>query len=156
LQHTTGLVESITHAGHLLALIISGRFREPGIHFFTPAAFSQQLAYMAHPAGKMIEPHVHNPVPREVQYTQEVLFIRKGRLRVDFYDQAQAYLRSRMLESGDVVLLIEGGHGFEVMEDVEMIEVKQGPYAGEQDKTRFKGINRAQVRLSPEMPDGGE
>src|ERR1700730_8036627 len=156
LQQTLELVESVTHAGRMLALIISGRFREPGIHFFTPADFSQQLAYMEHPAGKLIAPHVHNPVPREVQYTQEVLFIRKGRLRVDFYDHQQCYPRSRVLEEADVILLIEGGHGFEVMENVEMIEVKQGPYAGEQDKTRFEGIKRAQVRLAPEMADGGE
>ena len=156
MQQTLELVESITHAGRLLALIISGRFREPGIHFFTPADFSQQLAYIEHPAGKLIAPHVHNPVPREVQYTQEVLIIRKGRLRVDFYDHQQCYMGSRVLEAGDVILLIEGGHGFEVLQDVEMIEVKQGPYAGEQDKTRFEGINCAQVRLAPEMADGGE
>ncbi|MGH6849423.1 MAG: hypothetical protein ACREDD_03060 [Methylocella sp.] len=155
LQQTVELVESITHSGRLLALVISGRFRKPGIHFFTPAEFSQQLAYMEHPAGKLIAPHVHNSVPRKVQYTQEVLFIRKGLLRVDFYDHAQTYLRSHMLEAGDVVLLIEGGHGFEVLEDVEMIEVKQGPYAGEQDKTRFKGISRAQVKLLAGMPGGG-
>jgi mannose-6-phosphate isomerase-like protein (cupin superfamily) len=156
LQQTPELVESITHAGRLLALIVSGRFREPGIHFFTPADFSQQLAYMEHPAGKLIAPHVHNPVSRGVRYTQEVLFIRKGRLRVDFYDHQQCYLRSRVLEADDVILLIEGGHGFEVMEDVEMIEVKQGPYAGEQDKTRFEGIHCARVRRTPEMADGGE
>jgi mannose-6-phosphate isomerase-like protein (cupin superfamily) len=149
-------VESITHGALVLALIVSGRFREPGIHFFTPPDFSQQLGYMEHPAGKLIEPHLHNPVPREVQYTQEVLFIRKGKVRVDFYDHHQCYLRSRVLEAGDVILLIEGGHGFEVLEDVEMIEVKQGPYAGDQDKTRFKGISRADVRLAPEMPCSGE
>jgi len=148
------LVENITHSGRMLALIISGKFREPGIHFFTPSDFSQQLAYMEHPAGKLIAPHVHNPVPREVQYTQEVLFIRKGRLRVDFYDDQQTYFKSRVLEAGDVVLLIEGGHGFEVLEDVEMIEVKQGPYAGEKDKTRFEGINRTQVKFLSETPGG--
>jgi mannose-6-phosphate isomerase-like protein (cupin superfamily) len=150
------LIEHITNAGRLLALIISGRFRKPGIHFFTPDEFSQQLAYMQHPAGKLIAPHVHNPVPREVQLTQEVLFIRKGRLRVDFYGHHQCYLRSRILEAGDIILLIEGGHGFEVLEDVEMIEVKQGPYAGEHDKTRFKGISRADVRLAPETPHSGK
>ena len=156
MQQTRELVESIAHGGRLGALVVSGRFREPGIHFFTPADFSQQLAYMEHPAGKLIAPHVHNPVPRGVRYTQEVLFIRKGRLRVDFYDHQQCYLRSRVLEADDVILLIEGGHGFEVMEDVEMIEVKQGPYAGEQDKTRFEGIHCARVRRTPEMADGGE
>jgi mannose-6-phosphate isomerase-like protein (cupin superfamily) len=85
-------------------------------------------------------------VTREVQFTQEVLFIRKGRLRVDFYDTRQHYLRSCVLGAGDVILLIKGGHGFEVLEDVEMIEVKQGPYVGEQDKTRFVGIDRSQVK----------
>lgn len=156
MQQALELVEEITHSGRLLALIISGRFREPGIHFFTPADFSQQLAYMEHPAGKQIAPHVHNPVAREVHYTQEVLFIRKGLLRVDFYDHSQAYLESRLLEAGDVILLIEGGHGFEVIEDVEMIEVKQGPYAGEQDKTRFASIDRARVKLSPEPQTEGK
>jgi len=92
---------------------------------------------MHHPAGKIIEPHVHNPVPREVHYTQEVLFIKRGKIRVDFYDAQQNYLESRTLESGDVILLATGGHGFEVLEEIEMIEVKQGPYAGEVDKTRF-------------------
>lgn len=155
-QSTPELVESITHGGRVLALIIPGRFREPGIHFFTPPDFSQQLAYMAHPAGKLIAPHVHNPVPRQVHYTQEVLFIRKGKMRVDFYDSQQCYLRSRILEAGDVILLIEGGHGFEVLEELEMIEVKQGPYAGEQDKTRFEGIHAAQARFTLEMAESGE
>ncbi|HSW61451.1 MAG TPA: hypothetical protein VLJ60_11665, partial [bacterium] len=85
----------------------------------------------------------HNP--REVVYTQEVLVMRKGKLRVDFYDNERNYLESRILEAGDVILLASGGHGFEVIEDVEMIEVKQGPYAGENDKTRFVGVTRGEV-----------
>jgi mannose-6-phosphate isomerase-like protein (cupin superfamily) len=105
------------------------------------------LAYMNHPAGKVILPHVHNPVLREVAYTQEVLFIRRGRLRVDFYDDSQIYLDSRILKAGDVILLVSGGHGFEALEDLEMIEVKQGPYVGEQDKTRFVGITSAQAKI---------
>lgn len=142
------MITKISHDGKMLALIISHRFSEPGIHFFTPNDFSQQLAYMKHPAGKLIAPHVHNPVAREVQYTLEVLFIRSGRLRVDFYDDGQAYLESKVLEAGDVILLATGGHGFEVLEELEMIEVKQGPYAGDQDKTRFTGITSEQVRLA--------
>jgi hypothetical protein len=140
-------VEEICFKSRLLAVIVSRSFNEPGIHFFTPSELSQQLAIMRHPAGKTIEPHVHNPVPRQVYYTQEVLFIRKGKLRVDFYDSEQNYLESRILQSGDVILLIEGGHGFEVLEEVEMIEVKQGPYVGEQDKTRFPGIDQREVKL---------
>ncbi|BAZ82389.1 hypothetical protein PN497_12480 [Sphaerospermopsis kisseleviana CS-549] len=141
------MIEQIIHQNELLALIISHRFNQPGIHFFTPDELSQQLAYMHHPMGKIIQPHVHNPVPREVIYTQEVLFIKRGKLRVDFYNDQQEYLESRVLETGDVILLITGGHGFEVLEEIEMIEVKQGPYVGEQDKTRFVGITKEQAKI---------
>lgn len=141
------MVENIKNNGQLLSVIIKNNYRKPGIHFFTSPDLSQQLAYMNHPAGKIIQPHVHNPVPREVHYTQEVLFIRKGKLRVDFYDDSQNYITSRILEAGDVILLATGGHGFEVLEEIEMIEVKQGPYAGDNDKTRFDGISADQIIL---------
>jgi mannose-6-phosphate isomerase-like protein (cupin superfamily) len=143
------MIEKITNQEQLLAIIISHRFNESGIHFFTPNELSQQLAYMHHPTGKVIQPHVHNPVIREVTYTQEVLFIKNGKLRVDFYNDQQEYLDSRILEAGDVILLVTGGHGFEVLEEIEMIEVKQGPYVGEQDKTRFTGIPSNQANIKP-------
>lgn len=141
------MVERIEDQGRLLAIIVPRDFSEPGIHFFTPGEFSQQLGAMRHPPGKQIPPHVHNPVAREVQLTHEVLFIRRGRLRVDFYDLTRCYLQSRLLEAGDVILLAGGGHGFEVLEEVDMIEVKQGPYAGELDKTRFDGVSAERVKL---------
>ncbi len=92
---------------------------------------------------------MHNPVNRDVQYTLEVLFLKRGRLRVDFFDNAQTYLESRILEAGDVILLATGGHGFEVLEEIEMIEVKQGPYAGDQDKTRFSARLPDQLNFGP-------
>jgi hypothetical protein len=141
------MLEQVNYQNQLLAIILSHRFQGKGIHFFTPNELSQQLAYMHHPIGKIIEPHVHNPVLREVTYTQEVFFIKKGKLRADFYNDHQQYLESRILESGDVILLVTGGHGFEVLEEIEMIEVKQGPYVGEQDKTRFVGISSNQVKI---------
>lgn len=140
-------MQEIYHQNMLLAIIISTNFNEPGIRFCTPADFSQQLAFMKHPAGKIILPHVHNPVKREVHFTKEVLFIRKGKLRVDFYTEDKNYLESKILETGDVILLSNGGHGFEVLEEVEMIEVKQGPYAGEADKTRFDGISKDKIKI---------
>lgn len=132
------MIEEIKHNGDLFAIIVRSSFHKPGITFFTSGEWSQQLAYMNHPKHKIIEPHVHNPVKREVHYTQEVLIIKKGKLRVDFYSEDQTFLESRTLAEGDVILLMTGGHGFEVIEEVEMFEVKQGPYAGDQDKTRFK------------------
>jgi mannose-6-phosphate isomerase-like protein (cupin superfamily) len=131
------MIEKIEKNNEIMAIIVRNDFNTPGVHFFTPDDFSQQLGFMKHPQGKNIDPHIHNPVTREVHYTKEVLIIRKGKLKVDFYDDEKNYLESRILHDGDVILLSTGGHGFQVLEDVEMIEVKQGPYAGDLDKTRF-------------------
>lgn len=131
------MVETITYNDQTLALILRASFSKPGIRFLTPDDFPQQLGYMQHPKGKVIAPHIHNEVPRSIVLTQEVLFIRRGKLRVDFYDNQRTYLESRILEAGDVILLSSGGHGFEALDELEMIEVKQGPYAGGLDKVRF-------------------
>ncbi len=141
------MIKKIYDGDSLLAIIVSNKFDEPGIHFFTPDDFSQQLAYMKHPKGKTIIPHVHNRVPRQVEYTQEVLFIKSGKIRVDFYDMKQKYLESHILSQHDVILLINGGHGFEILEDLEMFEIKQGPYVGESDKTRFTGIESKELKI---------
>ena len=133
-------MEPVTHIKHnneTLAIIVSHRFNKEGVHFFTPDAFSQQLAYMKHPAGKKIEAHYHNEVNRNVVQTLEVLVLKKGKLKVNFYDEKQEFIKDFLLEAGDVILLAAGGHGFEVIEEVEMIEIKQGPYQGDADKTRF-------------------
>jgi hypothetical protein len=130
-------VENIYSGNHLVAIIIPDKFTASGVNFLTPDNLSQQLAFIHHPSGTLINPHCHNPVSREVLFTQEVLVIKKGVLRVDFYGIDRTYLESRILRAGDVILLTECGHGFEVLEEVEMIEVKQGPYTGENDKTRF-------------------
>lgn len=131
----------------LYAIIIKHSFKAEGIHFFTPNEYSQQLAYMHHPKGKTILPHIHNPVPRKVLYTQETLFIKRGKLRIDFYDTNKKYFESRILQDGDVLFLITGGHGFKVLEEVEMIEVKQGPYTGDLDKSHLEGVEYDQVKV---------
>lgn len=123
---------------HIIAIIVKGNYEKPGISFFTPDDFSQQLAYMHHPAGHIILPHIHNEVKREVLYTKEILVIKKGKLRCDFYTEQKEYLESVIVETGDVLLLASGGHGFECLEETEMFEIKQGPYAGDADKTRFE------------------
>lgn len=132
----------------LLAIIIKNDYKADGVDFITSNELSQQVAYMHHPMGKKIQPHVHNLVQRSVIMTQEVLFIKKGKLRVDFYDDYKDYLESRILTGGDTILLVSGGHGFEVLDELEMIEVKQGPYAGEQDKTRFESINETEININ--------
>jgi mannose-6-phosphate isomerase-like protein (cupin superfamily) len=141
------MIEKVLHNDILLALIIRTTFTADGIKFFTPNEFSQQLAYMKRPANWRIDPHVHNPVTRSVEYTQEVLFIKSGKVRVDFYADAASYIESRLLYPGDVILLAHGGHGFTMLEESEIVEVKQGPYSGDVDKTRFTGIDDAEVRI---------
>lgn len=132
------MFEEIKNGKELLAIIVRSTYHQDGVKFFTPDNLSQQLAYMSHPAGKLIEPHRHNPVSRNVLYTKEVLIIKTGSLRVDFFTEEQDYVCSRILVSGDVILLSAGGHGFEVLENLEMIEVKQGPYTREKDKICFQ------------------
>ena len=89
------------------------------------------------PIGYKISPHIHNKVQRTINYTQEVLFIKSGLVRVDFYKLDRSFFKSRVLESGDIILLSAGGHGFEMLEESEILEVKQGPFSGNIDKTRF-------------------
>ena len=140
-----GTVEEVKKKEKLLAMIIRSNYQCEGVDFITPNEYSQQVAYMHHPTGKVIEAHVHNLVNRNVVFTQEVLIIKKGILRVDFYDEYEDYLESRDLYAGDIILLVSGGHGFKVIEEVEIVEVKQGPYSGEQDKKRFIGVKDSEV-----------
>lgn len=134
------MIEKIEHTSQLLAIIIRSNFEKEGISFFTPDDFSQQLGYMKRPSGYIIDPHVHNHVERKVTLTQEVLFIKSGKIRVDFFSEKKEYLQSSILTQGDVILLAAGGHGFEIIDNAEIIEVKQGPYCGDADKTRFSFI----------------
>ena len=135
------MIENIIHEGQYLAIIVRTDYKQDGISFFTSNDFSLQLGYMSRPEGYVISPHVHNPVARTIHYTKEVLFIKSGKVRVDFYNEEQSYLESCILNAGDVILLAYGAHGFNMLEPSEIIEVKQGPYAGDLDKTRFEGIS---------------
>ncbi len=141
------MIENIIYKNLLLSVIIRAEYKKEGISFFTPDNFSQQLGYMNRPQGYVIPPHVHNLVPRKVSLTQEVLYIKSGKVRVDFYDDDKNYLQSSILLQGDVILLAHGGHGFEMLEQSEMIEIKQGPYCGEEDKVRFEHIEPHKVDL---------
>ena len=85
--------EKIEYNNKLYSIIVTSNFSDKGIKFFTDDELSQQLAFMKHPKGKIISPHIHNPVPRKVEYTQEVLFIRKGKLRVDFTQKIKKIFR---------------------------------------------------------------
>lgn len=120
----------------LMALLIPADYSNSGIEFLTDDSSYQQVAYMGHPSGHKIIPHFHNKIERKVDYTCETLIIRKGILEVVLYENQIEKYRFNM-SAGDVITLFSGGHGFNVIEDVEMIEIKQGPFMGPEDKTRF-------------------
>jgi mannose-6-phosphate isomerase-like protein (cupin superfamily) len=145
------MIEKITENNVNLAIIIRKEFVRQGIEFFSNENDSQQLGYMKRPNGYVITPHRHNLVKREVHLTQEVLFIKSGRVRVDFYTDDQVYIKSTILYTGDVILLSNGGHGFKMLEESEIIEVKQGPYCGEQDKVRFSSANENDIKFDDEF-----
>ena len=131
------MIENIVYHKDIIAIIIRSDYSKNGIHFFTPENFSQQLAYMSRPCGYKISPHLHNEVRREVFRTQEVLFIRSGKVKINLYSNQKKLISFKVLEQGDVILLASGGHELEFLEESQIIEVKQGPYTGDQDKTRF-------------------
>lgn len=134
--------EEIRHKGKLIAMILRSEYTSDEIAFFSPPDFSQQLGYLPHKKESVIKPHVHKQVDRKIALTQEVLFIRRGRLLVNLYTDNKEYITARELSAGDVILLCSGGHGFKILEDLEMIEVKQGPYSGKgNDKEVFEGID---------------
>lgn len=141
------MIENVEFKQKILSIIIRSNYKTDGIKFFTPNEFSQQLGYMKRPKGYIIEPHIHNIVYRQVSLTKEVLFIKSGKVRVDFYDDEKNYFESRILFKGDIILLASGGHGFEMLEPSEMIEVKQGPFMGDEDKTRFETIDADKIKI---------
>lgn len=141
-----GVIEIISKK-KLLALIIKSSFKEKGLKFFVPDKYPQQLGYISRMKGHIITPHIHGPVSRKIRHTQEVLFIRKGALRVDFYDEKKHYVESRIVGAGDVVFLAFGGHGFEFIKNAEIIEVKQGPFFKKIQPVRFESAGLEDLKL---------
>ena len=102
---------------------------------------------MNRPKGYIIAPHSHNKIERKIETTNETLIIKSGKVRIDFFDENKNYLKSKILNKGDIILLVNGGHGFEMLEKTEIIEIKQGPYADDKDKTRFKNIDKDKITI---------
>jgi hypothetical protein len=132
----TGIIR-IERSGILYALAVRRTFNPSGVHFITDPDSSQQVALMRHKEQTVIKPHFHNSIARVITKTQEVLFVKNGKLLCDLYDNEQCYIESCLLEAGDLIILLDGGHGFNIIEDAELIEVKQGPYVKSADKTHF-------------------
>ena len=131
-------MEKIIFDDVLFAIIVRENFHRDGIFFFTDGAASLEMGYMSHPAGYIIKPHKHLPCLRQTLNTQEVLFLKSGKLRVNFFSDKDVCIGKTELNSGDWILLLNGGHGFDILEPSVLFEIKNGPYAGDKDKIRFE------------------
>ena len=132
----------------MLALIVRGKYRsKKGVTFFTPNESTQQFGYMKHKKKHIIKPHLHKKRLTKIYYTSEVILILKGLLRVDFYNQYKKYLFSKILKRNDIIMLVSGGHGFKILKNVEMLEIKQGPYNLLKDKVKFENIDDSYIKI---------
>lgn len=130
---------------NLLAIIVSNETVQEGIKFFTDDDNNLQVGMLGYPTGTKVDAHLHKDTLRTIKGTQEVVIMKKGQYRADFYDKEKNYIKSHVLKANDVIIFIQGCHGFKSIEDVELIEIKQGPFLKDQDKTRFKGIEDEKV-----------
>ena len=142
------MIERIYHQKKLYALIVRSKYKKKkGISFFTDKNATQQFGYMKHKKNHIILPHRHNKRHSKIDITTEVIIILDGILRVDFYNNKEKYLFSKKLYSNDLIMLSNGGHGFKVLKDVKMIEVKQGPYSLSKDKVKFEKANETKIKI---------
>ena len=142
------MIEKVLHKNKLFALIVRGKFRKKsGINFFTSKKATQQFGYMKHKKNHIIKPHNHNKRLTKILSTTEVILLLKGVLRVDFYDNKKEYLFSKIIKEKDIIMLVHGGHGFKVLKNVEMVEIKQGPYSLSSDKIKFDKVNEKEIKI---------
>ena len=134
-------MEKFIYENILFAIIVRENFHRDGIFFVTDGTASLEMGYMSHPAGYTIKPHKHLPFARKILSTQEVLFLKTGKLRVNFYSDQNICIGNAELHDGDWIILLDGGHGFDILEPSIFYEIKNGPYAGDKDKIRFEPIS---------------
>ena len=142
------MIEKILHNKKLFALIVRRKFRKKsGVNFFTPKDTTQQFGFMKHKKNHIVKPHKHNKRLTRILRTTEVILLLKGTLRVDFYNDKCKYLFSKIINEKDIIMLVHGGHGFKTLKDVEMIEVKQGPYSPARDKIKFMKVDDKKIKI---------
>ena len=131
--------EKIMDGDSVLAIVIRNADWEEGLNFISSDEDYQQVGVWGYKKGKKLAPHIHLIEPREVLRTQEVIFVKDGRIRADIYTEKEKFLKSIELGKGDTIILLKGGHGYEILEDnTKVLEVKNGPYIGaDKDRKRI-------------------
>jgi quercetin dioxygenase-like cupin family protein len=133
----SGRVETVEHQGRVLCILVRASPAPTQTEFYTPNDYNLQLGNIVYPAGGTIPRHSHRPVTRTVSGTSEVLVVQRGKMLIDLYDDEKKLVATREMTAGDAIALVSGGHGFRLLEDTVLLEVKQGPYSGIQEKDRF-------------------
>jgi hypothetical protein len=132
------MIETIAEDGQVLAYLIRAAGVPKQTTFLTPAECSMQVGYVVYPAGGEIPRHVHLPVERNIVGTPEVLVVQQGSCEVDVYTNDRRLVAVRRLATGDIIVALDGGHGFRAQEDLVLLEIKQGPFQGDEaTKERF-------------------
>ena len=129
--------EQVTWNGKVLAYLIGAEVSPEKTTFLTPPEFNLQVGFVVYPADGEIARHVHHPIERHVKGTSEVLIVKKGRCLIDIYNDERELVSSHELRTGDIILMVSGGHGIRMLEDTVFLEIKQGPYTGIDEKERF-------------------
>jgi hypothetical protein len=134
-------IEKIEHNGKRLAFIIRKNAKMEAKNFPSPGEDFLQIGYMELEKGDKIEPHIHKIWERIVNKTQKVIYVIFGKIRINFYENKKK-IKEAILEDGDLIVLLEGGFGFEILEKSRYIEVKQGPYVDvNTDKIKFDPVD---------------
>ena len=131
------LVEVVSWRGEPLVTIIRAELSPAATTFLTPPEFKQQVGFVVYPEQGEIARHVHRKIERRLVGTSEVIIVRSGRCELDIYNDDRELVATRELGAGDLMLMVGGGHGFRMLEDTVLLEVKQGPYTGLDEKERF-------------------
>ena len=132
------MIETIADAsGVVLAYLVRGGAPPSETTFLTPHDCTLQVGHVVYPAGGEIPRHVHLPIERHLVGSTEVLLLQQGRCEVDVYTDDRRMVVTRELHVGDILIAVSGGHGFRVLEDTVLLEIKQGPYPGGTEKARF-------------------
>ena len=142
------MIKLIKYKKKILGLIISHKQSKNKVNFYTPNSFTQQVGFISHNKGTYIKPHTHTKFLRKIYKTSEVLYVKKGKIRVDFYLSKNKYLFSKIVNKENIIVLNEGSHGFKIIEKCVLIEIKQGPFNSKIDKERFNPVNEKQIKIS--------
>lgn len=131
---------TISHNGQRLAIHIPQREQGEGLQFFSDDGDFVQVGTWGYNRGRRLAAHVHNQVPRQFSHTQEAIYVITGRVLSTIYTHEGIEVDQVTLEAGDILVLLTGGHGYEILEDgTRVLEVKNGPYPGaEVDRRRLK------------------